>query len=156
MMNNNSLFFNLISVFIIFSTIYVVMPLNSLYCLLFFVQSFIFFSFILTVLECKFIALVIIMINVGVILVLLLFLVIMVDFKILMFYNYIYFSLYKLSGAIVIITIYFVLLDQVTLNADTIAYIAYYASDYYIYWSDIKMKIYAIQIIHLMLLSDLQ
>jgi NADH:ubiquinone oxidoreductase subunit 6 (subunit J) len=143
MMNNNSLFLNLISIFIIFSTIFVVISSNAIYSLFFLVLSFIFFSFILIILECEFLALIIIIIYVGAISVLFLFLIMMVDLKIKN--NYKYFLLYKLSGVIVVIMIYFVLLDQIMLNGGSIFYGEYYASNYYINWINIKTSIYEIE-----------
>lgn len=143
MMNNNSLFLNLISIFIIFSTIFVVISSNAIYSLFFLVLSFIFFSFILIILECEFLALIIIIIYVGAISVLFLFLIMMVDLKIKN--NYKYFLLYKLSGVIVVIMIYFVLLDQIMLNGDSTFYGEYYASNYYINWINIKTSIYEIE-----------
>ena len=143
MMNNNSLFLNLISIFIIFSTIFVVISSNAIYSLFFLVLSFIFFSFILIILECEFLALIIIIIYVGAISVLFLFLIMVVDLKIKN--NYKYFLLYKLSGVIVVIMIYFVLLDQIMLNGGSIFCGEYYASNYYINWINIKTSIYEIE-----------
>ena len=144
MMNNNSLFLNLISIFIVFSAIFVVISSNAIYSLFFLVLSFIFFSFILVILECEFLALIILIVYVGAISVLFLFLIMMVDLKIKN--NYKYFLLYKLSGVIVVIIIYSVLLDQILFNdGSSDFYGDYYASNYYINWVNIKTSIYEIE-----------
>jgi NADH-quinone oxidoreductase subunit J len=80
MLDSNVLFI-LFSIFLVFSSIMVIIAKHPVFSLLFLVSSFIFSSFLLFLLECEFLALLFIIVYVGAIAILFLFSVMMLESK---------------------------------------------------------------------------
>lgn len=150
-MMKNNIFINLVYFFIVFSSICVVISSNAIYALFFLVLSFIFSSILLILLECEFLALLIIIIYVGAISVLFLFLIMMVDFK--MKNSYKHSVIYLFSGGFYLLIIYFLLLDHLVINLKTCYENKHFISNFYINWVNLENSVYEVESYSLILYS---
>lgn len=150
-MMKNNIFINIVYFFIVLSSVFVIISSNAIYALFFLVLSFIFSSILLILLECEFLALLIIIIYVGAISVLFLFLIMMIDFKMKNYYRHL--MIYLFSGFFYLSLIYFLVLDHAIINFKTCYDNKFFTSNFYINWVSLQNSIYEAESYSLILYS---